>query len=250
MTMASKTWISTNTYSKAYLLAAWNSRDKLQNYERRGFAQFFYITLCGNIESILVYIISRRLESIIQIIRKGRIPALRFQHNDEILDYSVDPIIDSTQQLASRLNDEIETSALSNLIKIYNNVFSQNLADVIGSDLNKDLVALQDLRNLFAHGRDIFMKFDTSPEAPLDGKGTLDRNPLQHPAERLKSADIIKDLNITMQNYNEFKKIIYSDNALLYFYSRTQDIEKKIYDSCTFLPELILEKPSLPNLND
>lgn len=48
---------------KAYLAKAWAVRAELTDYERRGFAQFFYLTVCGHLEAVLVAHIKARLFS-------------------------------------------------------------------------------------------------------------------------------------------------------------------------------------------
>jgi hypothetical protein len=50
--MESRIWISTTTYSKAYLAVAWERRKQLKDYEARGFAQFVYLTLSAHLAAV------------------------------------------------------------------------------------------------------------------------------------------------------------------------------------------------------
>lgn len=123
-------------------------------------------------------------------------------------------------------------------------MFSQSLKEVVGKELHEDLTALASLRNLFAHGRDLFIEFD----APFAEKATLDKNPLQKPAQRLHQVGIIKDFNITGQNYDEFQTLFFSDEALLHFYQAVQKIEESLMNSIRFLPDKAM--PFLQKLPD
>jgi hypothetical protein len=58
--MKSRTWISTTTYSKAYLAVAWEKRHELKDYKRRGFAQFVYLTISAHLEGVLAELLSKR----------------------------------------------------------------------------------------------------------------------------------------------------------------------------------------------
>lgn len=244
-TMTARAWISTTTFSKAYLLVAWKSRDQLKEYERRGFAQFFYLTICGHVEGLLASVIKSRLHSI-NMLRWYPIPPMQVEDGDTVHSCPFDPVVESMERIISTLGDEIDSAPLAKLIELHSKVFPQALSDIVGSDLHQDLLALAYLRNLFAHGRDLFMKFDNA----FAGKATLDKNPLQLPAQRLQAAKIIKDFNITGQNYNDFQAVFFGDEALLYFYRAVQDIEKKLRAFCTFLPETRLPTfPTLPDLD-
>lgn len=131
-------------------------------------------------------------------------------------------------------------------MEIFAWVFPEKLRDVIGSELHEDMIALSDLRNIFAHGRQIFMDF--YGEGFLDLLGSLDGNPLKKPANRLFKVGIIKSLEITGQNHNDFYAVFYSDDAMLYFYRAVNSIEEKLEANSTFLPERYLKDPRLPSL--
>lgn len=66
MKQRSKSRISSGTYGKAFLAKAWEMREDLLDYERRRFAQFFYLTVCGHLESVIISHIKMRLFFITQ----------------------------------------------------------------------------------------------------------------------------------------------------------------------------------------
>jgi len=109
------------------------------------------------------------------------------------------------------------------------------------------LLALASLQNLFAHGRDFFLDFENPFNVPA--YASLDLNPIQRPALRLHAAGIIKDLKITGQTQDYFQSAFFADEALLYFYRAAKQIEEKLLENVTFLPEKFLRSvPKLPEL--
>jgi hypothetical protein len=231
--MPARAHISTNTFSKAYLAVAWKSRNELQDYERRGFGQFFYLTICGHIESLLSVIIKQRVDSIKLMVRWDELPSWKYTVEGQVHNCKIDPLVESLWNIMSVMNSECENAPLGKLTELYNKVFSRKISEIIEKDLSDDLNALVSLRNLFAHGRDLFIDFDDSLE-----KGNLDTSPLKKPAERLHLAGIIEISNLK-SNLVEFHSAFYSDKALLYFYNSVQRIEKKLLSSMDFLPEKV-----------
>lgn len=229
--------ISTNTFSKAFLSKAWEARSELLDYEKRGFAQFFYLTICGHAESLLASIITTRLLFIRTdtAINWGTLPSMQYQNNDVAHECPVEPVIASIKQIANSLKNETDSAPLSKLFALHDRTFPQKLKDIVGAELWADLDALASLRNLFAHGRDLIMDFDVDENFGF--KGILDGNALMKPAQRLLKAGIIKNLDINGQNHHEFHGIFYGDAAMVYFYHAVQSIEERLRASTVFLPE-------------
>ena len=241
-------FISTNTFSKAFLTKAWESRSELLDYEKRGFAQFFYLTICGHVESLLASTISRRLGSINLAINKNDSPSMQYIQDDVTHECSLEPVFASIKKIIDSLQSETESSSLSRLIELHGRIFPQKLNGIVGAELSADLDALASLRNLFAHGRNLNMEFDVNDDSFF--KGTLDGNAIMKPAQRLLKAGIIKNLEINGHNHHEFHAIFYGDNAMLYFYNAVLEIEEQLISSNTFLPEKYLHFYSkLPCLN-
>jgi len=232
--MSGRMWISTTTYSKAYLGVAWKNRGELKDYERRGFAQFVYLTMCAHLEGLLADLIRQRLHSIKHMVIWERLPPMNLKQGDQTHSCELRPIYESLFRMADSLSDQSHNAPLQKLKETYNVLFSPPLTEVIGKELNEDLEALGALRNLFAHGRDLFLNFEGQfPQA----YATLDSNPIELPAKRLKHAGIMKDLKITGSNHDEFHSAFYRDEALMYFYEAIEQIEEKVRANLTFLPE-------------
>jgi hypothetical protein len=144
---------------------------------------------------------------------------------------------------------DVNSAPLCKLIESFNNIFPENLKNLIGADLDSDIRALANLRNLFAHGRNLMMEFEVSDSFTL--KGTLDSNQLKLPAERLYKAGLIKNFDMDSINYNEFHSIFYSDEVLLYFYKAIENIDIKLKSFAVFPVErnMFNFNSSLPPLN-
>ncbi len=180
--------------------------------------------------------------------RHNEIPPFQYKENDVSKEHSSQPICDSVLNIIDAVESETKNAPLNKLMEQYNKIFQQSLKDVIEKDLYDDLLALASLRNLFAHGRDLFIEFTGSWD---NAQGTLDKNPLQKAAIRLYHAGIISDLNITMQNYIDFTDIFYNDDALLYFYQSAQKVEDKLGNFLDFPPESFSRYfMKLPDLED
>ena len=78
---------------------------------------------------------------------------------------------------------------------------------------------------------------------------SLDSNPIKSAALRLHAAGIIKDMKITGQNHDEFQSSFFADEALFYFYRAVDQIDQKLLENVTFLPEESMRTVSkLPKL--
>src|SRR4051794_14564341 len=94
-TDASHIAISTTAYSKAYLVPAWRSRAQLKEYERYGFAQFVYITLCAHVEGILADLITARLRSVRLFVPWDRLPPATGTEQGHRKSYELRPLLES-----------------------------------------------------------------------------------------------------------------------------------------------------------
>jgi hypothetical protein len=170
---------------------------------------------------------------------------MNFRQGEQTHACDIKPVYESLFRVVDSIAEESHTAPLGKLIELHNTLFSPPLRGVLGKELHEDVLALASLRNLFAHGRELFLEFDD----PFAGRATLDANPIQPPALRLHRAGIIKDLKITGQNHDEFHSTFYGDGALLYFYTAVQQVEQKLIESVAFLPEKQLwTVDPLPNL--
>jgi hypothetical protein len=239
---------STSTFNKSFLAKAWEARNELMDYERRGFAQFFYLTLCSHIESELALVITLRLQLINRAFRGNTPPPMKWKIDEIEHEFPLASLIQSISQITARLEAEVKSAALYKLIEHFGTVFPENINKVVGTELFGDLQSLAKLRNLSAHGRNLTMEFEVDDFSAF--KGTLDGNDLKQPAERLHHAGVIMDFDIDGNNYDDFLSIFYSDEAMRYFYKAAQGVEIKLRSLGMFPPEQSwhLRHPQLPPL--
>lgn len=235
MSARSRVSIPTGVYGRAFLVKMWEARDQLTAYERRGFAQFFYLTICGHLEAVLAGIIKGRLRSVELAIRWEQLPPMRYTSGATSGDYSVAPIVATLRRLSAAVQSEVDSAPLSRLTDLHVRVFGRSIASVLGPEMSADINALATLRNLFAHGRDLFMEFEG--ESHTEYQGTLDGNALKFSAQRLHQAGVIDGFNITGLNYDDFFGKFFSDAALLHFHRVVREAEVVLRRSTEFVPE-------------
>jgi hypothetical protein len=245
-----QTSISTTIYSKAYLAKVWQDRSQLSEYERRGFAQFFYFTICGHLEALLAAYINARLGTALISIKWDNLGPMRFIDQGVEKLCSLDPVTTSIKSILARLRDDVEVAPLGKLTELYSTVFSKTIRETIGPELNDDLLALTSIRNLFAHGRNFSLEFkEPILDFAMPPEITLESHPLKAASERLRKASLIKDIEYNAMNHDELRSAFYCDGALLYFYEKVNEIEKMLVASQNFEPERFhLYLPALPVL--
>lgn len=241
--------ISSGHYGKAFLAKAWNSRSDLSEYEQRGFAVFFYLTVCGHVEAVFAAVIRARLSSARFSVRWADLPELKFTREGISRSCSMEPVTNSILRLLEACESELESAPLTRLTELYGKVFGLSVQVVLGEELSQDLKALGGLRNQFAHGRDLFVSFQTA-EAGDQFIGTLDGNPLRGPAERLKAVGVIQSLEVNGQNHGEFFGALLGERAMFHFYEAANAIESAIKSANVFEPEqsMVAFPPPLPTL--
>src|SRR5437867_1633294 len=101
-----RTSISTTIYSEAYLTVAWKARGQLQDYERRGFGQFVYLTVCAHLESVIAELIQRRLLSIRHMLNWEAVPPKRYKKEDQLHHCDLKPIVDSLMRILTKVDKD------------------------------------------------------------------------------------------------------------------------------------------------
>jgi hypothetical protein len=238
------TSISTTTFSRAYLQRAWEQRGTLAEYERNGFGQFFYLTTTGHLEASMAEIMSRRVMYSRAVIAQLKDKNFSWQDQMDASDYVVRPIHDTLMNLLLFFDRKIEKAPLEPLIELFQDVFAIKLPELLG-DAYQDLKALANLRNVFAHGRDFWLRF----EQDEDNLSSLEKNPLLLPAQRLLAANVLTTLRFDSWTHPDFQRAFFSDGAMLYFLGRARHIEALLKNVLTFAPEtqmpLMISLPEL-----
>jgi hypothetical protein len=223
----------------------WLERDSLSEVERKGFVQFFYLTLCGHTESVIAEMIRTRLTDVRIAIRPESVAPLKYNTNSHVEVVSSAPLVESVLQLAQATIREAQNAPLSKLIELIAKVFPGKLKDTIGATSHDDLTALAALRNLFAHSRDIILEFEF-------GSGAItDWGALEIPIKVLRSAKLVPDGKFGGHNWPDLVDVVYSEEAMRYFHAATQKIEIKLYELSAFGPAAFNTKrlPPLPNID-
>lgn len=219
---------SSSRCGKIFLYKMWKNRHDLSEDERKGFAQYFYITMSGHVESLLVTIIKTRLTTIeceFEKLRYNQIPIIK-NINREEKKFPMDPVLSSVISIASSLKNRVETVPLSDLLKIYDEVFSKGeLKSVVGGNVKRGLLAISQLRNVFAHGRDILMYFDSdNPNNCDDFSAKLDKCSLGEPIKYLQKEKIFDE---TIK-WNATLSVFFEDKVILHFYEIIRNAQSSL----------------------
>ena len=188
--MLHSTSVSTTTFSRAYLQRAWEQRETLAAYERNGFAQFFYLTTTGHLEASMAEIMDRRIMYTRSVVSRMKNQSFQWGNKLDEPSYPTRPIHDSLMNILLHFNRKIEKAPLDSLIELFQDLFALKLPDLLG-EAYQDLKALASLRNIFAHGRVFRLAFEQDEE---NNVLSLDKNPLQLPAQRLLAAGVLTTL--------------------------------------------------------
>jgi hypothetical protein len=238
--------VSTTTFSRAYLQRAWETRSTLADNERNGFAIFFYLTVTGHVEATMVELMERRLMYTRSVVAQHRKGNFSWGNAKEEPDYPTLPIHDTLMSLVAHFVRRIDKAPLDALIELFQDVFAVQLPNMLG-DTHQDLKALASLRNVFAHGRDLWLRFNQDDDNLL----SLEKNPLQLPAQRLLAAEVLTTLQFDARTHRDFQRAFFSDAAMLYFLGKAQEVENKLKGVLAFIPEKELPlMVSLPDLSE
>ena len=117
-------FISTSVFNKAYLKRAWAERGALADYERRGFAQFFYLTICGHLESLIAEVIKARLRSIRTMLPWDQLGVMEYTKDGERYSCSLQPLVSSLFALLGSSEETAEQAPFEQLRKLYSKTLS------------------------------------------------------------------------------------------------------------------------------
>lgn len=223
----------TSDFGKAFLTRMWRERSTLNDRERRGLAQFFYLTVLGHLEYTIAQHIHARIFTLLTGFEWENLGPHTHTFDNVEKQHDSKPIGRTMRRALVAINKETSKAALMKLVELHNDVFEIPIAKRIGKELWDDLDALVQLRNIFAHGRELVVEVEGTPP----GKGVLDGNPIQKPAKRLHAAGILADLSFNTMTHGDFTLRFYSDEALLYFYKKAQLIEAELLRTMEFEPE-------------
>lgn len=219
----------TSQYSKELLRVLWKSRGKLTREARRGLVQFAYQTMCAHLEEVLVQLIANRLKYIVFCCWDDRHPSFRSSINGKKREDRPGPVFDAIVRLAQ---DEVRRTAsrtLNDLLEKFDILFPRKSSVVLGG-LKGDLLALREMRNVLAHGRNVIVHFGKGVSSP-------ERDSFESMAARLKAAKILKIGSVTGMTWIDLMDAIHSDAAVMYLYKAVLESEARLVAEVDFEPE-------------
>jgi hypothetical protein len=221
--MPGRIGISSIVYSKAFITKAWADRSLMQEYERRGFFQFLYITACGHAESIICdFLKSVLFLSIYHIERTSKFPDRKFIDNGTEFILSTEPQKRVVERLLRKTVEDLEKASLAGVESLHRTVIGASVRETIGPDLHDKLKGLVSVRNVLAHGRLLYVDIDDSNIADA----SFEQHPFENAIKSLRHANIFKDSEASSADPNDLYSVIYKDDVLLYFWNTSIDIGK------------------------
>lgn len=236
----------THRASSAFLQVMWAQRSDLTDLERQGFAHYVYLTVCGTVEAALALAIKNRLRSIDSLSYKSA--PVTVEQESKKYRMTNQPVLDSLSNLIRNFRRSVEAMPLGRLIELYSQMFSDTLPQVLGKELYDEVQGLAALRNLFAHGRELYFDFKGQFSDVANTQVDLDRNPLKGPLSRLAAAGIIKTTKASGANYTDMMDVFYTDAALLHFYCAAKDVLERLKAANDYLPERLGPHGQFPEL--
>ena len=227
--MAGRISISTVVYSKAFIAKTWAIRAELEEYERRGFFQFLYITACGHVESI----ISDYLKAILlwpQInIRKmsdAGFPTREMTTDGITLNISTEYEQLAINRLIEKTKEDIDKAPFEKLMLLHQTIVGLPLKKIVGDDLFVHLRGLVSVRNLLAHGRQLYIDLD---DFLLPDVG-FEQHPLENAIKSLRQVNLFEGDHFRSAQPDDVKSVIYKDEVVIHFWNASAAIAE-IYNS-------------------
>ena len=222
--MAGRSGINTVYYSRAFISKLWIDRAKFSDYERRGFYQFLYITACGHLESV----IADYLKGVLRIPLFNSKPknGSEYPIRSVIREGNTQPVsmefeMRAIEGLIKKTVEDIEKSPFSKLESFHQTIVGKTLRNVVGNELHDALKGLVSVRNLFAHGRELYIDITDSLEADL----SFEQHPIETAIKSLKQANLFT-VNDDVLDANDIKSIIYRDDVVSHFWNASAKIAK------------------------
>jgi hypothetical protein len=221
--MPGRLGISSIVYANAFIDKAWVQRTSMEDYERRGFFHFLYVTASGHAESI----ICDYLKSVLFLAKFPIDTTKAFQMRKSIVN-GVEHLL-STEfeqraigRLLDRTNEELERASFERIESLHKTITGDSIRDVVGEELHDRFKGLVSVRNVVAHGRLLYVNFDESHQADP----SFEQHPLEHAMKNLKRSKLFP-ADVTAVDANDLYGLIYKDEILLHFWNASVSIGEK-----------------------
>lgn len=118
---------------------------------------------------------------------------------------------------------------MNTLKDLFVRVFPLKWGDAVGKEQTARIEALFKIRNVFAHGREIWKRF-TGPVgvSGMRESYSLEGSPFKPASDFLHNAGILKSLTISARSPQDFQNAFYSDDAILYWRDLVLDVEARL----------------------
>jgi hypothetical protein len=218
--MQGKLGISSIVYAKAFIKGSWDKRASMEDYERRGFLNFLYITACGHAETV----IADYLKSVLFIPIFGLTKTTDFPKRKVIEDgsenlVSTEPEQRAVQRLLERTTADLERAPMDRIESLHKTICGTTVREVVGPDLHDKLNGLLAVRNVLAHGRLLYVNFEDSgiPDS------TFEQHPFENAIKCLRQSGLF-NANAVPADANELYSVIYRDDVIRHFWNASVEL--------------------------
>lgn len=226
--------IKTGVYSNSFILKLWTERSALSEYERRGFFQFLYITACGNIEAT----IADYLKSVIgtpvlemKLMERNGYPTRTVTINNEDFEISTKYERLAIKRIVDKALDDIDGAPIQKLQALHATIVGETIQEILGKDLYAHLAGLISVRNLLAHGRELYIEtIYTGTPHLMEFAVSFEEHPLENAIKSLNRMGIYEESNYKGARNKDARDVIYSDLAVMHFWNSAVQMIK-IYEA-------------------
>jgi hypothetical protein len=217
----SKISISTITYSIAFITKSWETHAQMLEYERGGFFQFLYITACGHAESVICDYLKSILFFPLHHIKSATAFPQRIMTIDETeFSVSTEPEQRAVQRILERSFEELDKASFRQIDSLHKAIVGSTIRETIGPDLYDRLKGLVSVRNLLAHGRELYVEIDESYNADT----SFERHPLENAIKSLRQAKLFNSGESDTYDAHDAQGVIYRDEVVRHFWNTSVEV--------------------------
>jgi len=195
-------------------------------YERRGFFQFLYVTACGHAESVICdYLKSSLFYPLLDIKTAKTFPERKMTIEETEYSVSTEPEQRAVQRILERTIEDLDKAPFERIDLLHKTIVGSSIREIIGPDLHDNLKGLISVRNLLAHGRELYVEIDES----FCTDASFEQHPLLNAIKSLRQNKLFNTENADTYDAHEAQGIIYRDDVVRHFWNSSVEVGK-IYD--------------------
>jgi len=218
--------INTVVYSKAFISKIWADRAHFAEYERRGFFQFLYITACGHAESIIADYMKAVLHGscfAIKVMPEGGFPERELVIDGVSSLVSTEYEQRAVQRVLERTMADIDRASFDKLESLHRTIVGCALRDIVGGELHDHLKGLLSIRNLLAHGRELYIDITREDNSFVADVG-FEQHPLENAIKSLRRVGLFADDQARQLQPADVKSVIYEDDVVIHFWNASATV--------------------------